>query len=189
MSVLGGRRLGCRRGPRSLVHSSQEQAAILGAKGKILEPPDAKAPFLMSTATSYSHTRMHSRTEHNKKRVPRSDDRFESRRHGSTPESTAGEGVPPPPPVLSFIQKHLGWITARWRLKLAIALPQMIDKRRERGDMSPAQRQMSSHDALSRSVRTKDVDENASGPRPGVELADRSVATAPWTQPLQPCSS
>ncbi|PTB35814.1 hypothetical protein M441DRAFT_41109 [Trichoderma asperellum CBS 433.97] len=144
MSVLGGRRLGCRRGPRSLVHSSQEQAAILGAKGKILEPPDAKAPFLMSTATSYSHTRMHSRTEHNKKRVPRSDDRFESRRHGSTPESTAGEGVPPPPPVLSFIQKHLGWITARWRLKLAIALPQMIDKRRERGDMSPAQRQMSS---------------------------------------------
>lgn len=85
MSVLGGRRLGCRRGPRSLVHSSQEQAAILAAKGKTLELPDAKAPFLMSTAASYSHTRMHSRTEHNKKRVPCSDDRFESRRHGCTP--------------------------------------------------------------------------------------------------------
>lgn len=32
------------------------------------------------------------------------------------------------------------------------------------------------HEAPSRSIRTKDVDENASGPRLGVELADRSLA-------------
>lgn len=34
LSVLGGRRLGCRRGPRSPVHSSQEQALSWEAKGK-----------------------------------------------------------------------------------------------------------------------------------------------------------
>lgn len=71
---LGGRRPGCRQGPRSLVHKGSGTKLLStkfdGAQGGKTGAAGRRAPSSMSTSTSHSLVRMHVRTEDKPKEGP-----------------------------------------------------------------------------------------------------------------------